>query len=128
MPSAPAASLQLAQRAAQLCLDAKATDVLLLDVKSVSDVADCFAFASGTSDAHVRGVADQVQRQLDTEGHDAHHVEGLPQGRWVLLDYVDVVVHIFHPRLREFYQLERLWGDAEIIPVADAAGAEGALK
>ena len=126
-PSAPAASLHLAQRAAALCLDAKANDVVLLDVKTVSDVTDCFVIASGTSDAHVRGVADHLVRQLDTEGFDVHHVEGLPQGRWVLLDFVDVVVHIFHPRLREFYQLERLWGDAEVIPV-DSPDSQGALK
>ncbi|HEU4631692.1 MAG TPA: ribosome silencing factor [Gemmatimonadaceae bacterium] len=127
MPSAPAASLQLAQRAAALCLDAKANDVVLLDVRGVSDVTDCFVIASGTSDTHVRGIADHVVRQLDTEGTDVHHVEGLPQGRWVLLDYVDVVVHIFHPRLREFYQLERLWGDAEVVPV-DAPDSQGALS
>ncbi|HEX6631009.1 MAG TPA: ribosome silencing factor [Gemmatimonadaceae bacterium] len=126
MPTAPAASLQLAQRAAALCLDAKANDVVLLDVRGVSDVTDCFVIASGTSDTHVRGIADHVVRQLDTEGTDVHHVEGLPQGRWVLLDFVDVVVHIFHPRLREFYQLERLWGDAEVIPV-DSSDSEGAL-
>jgi ribosome-associated protein len=126
-PTAPAASLQLAQRVAALCLDAKANDVVLLDVKGVSDVTDCFIIASGTSDTHVRGVADHVVQQLGTEGFRVHHVEGLPQGRWVLLDYVDVVVHIFHPRLREFYQLERLWGDAEVVPI-DAADSEGALR
>ena len=124
-PTAPAASLALAQRAAQLCLDAKANDVVLLDVKGVSDVTDCFVIASGTSDTQVRGVADHVVRQLDTEGVDAHHVEGLPQGRWVLLDFVDVVVHVFHPRLREFYQLERLWGDAEVVPI-DSPDQQGA--
>ena len=127
MPTAPAASLQLAQRAAALCLDAKANDVVLLDVRGVSDVTDCFVIASGTSDAHVRGIADQVMSQLDAEGSDVHHVEGLPQGRWVLLDFVDVVVHIFHPRLREFYQLERLWGDAEVIPV-ESSDSQGALS
>ena len=121
---APAASVQLAVRAAQLCLDAKADDVVVLDVRGISDVTDCLVIASGTSDAHVRGIADQVQRKLDTDGHDAHHVEGLPQGRWVLLDYVDIVVHLFHPRLREFYQLERLWGDAEVLAVEH----QGALK
>jgi len=122
--SAPAASVQLAVRAAQLCLDAKADDVVVLDVRGVSDVTDCLVIASGTSDAHVRGIADQVQRKLDSDGHDAHHVEGLPQGRWVLLDYVDVVVHLFHPRLREFYQLERLWGDAAVVPVPATAAVE----
>lgn len=122
--SATPAAIQLAVRAAQLCLDSKANDVVVLDVRGVSDVADCLVIASGTSDAHVRGIADQVQRKLDTDGHDAHHVEGLPQGRWVLLDYVDVVVHLFHPRLREFYQLERLWGDAAVVPVDAPAAVE----
>ena len=121
---APAASVQLAVRAAQLCLDAKADDVVVLDVRGISDVTDCLVIASGTSDAHVRGIADQVQRKLDTDGHDAHHVEGLPQGRWVLLDYVDIVVHLFHPRLREFYQLERLWGDAAEVAVPAPAAVE----
>ena len=119
-----AASRQLAQRVAALCLDAKAQDVVVLDLKGVSDVTDCFVIASGTSDTHVRGIAGHVLEELGKEDQDAHHVEGLPQGRWVLLDYVDVVVHLFHPRLREFYQLERLWGDAEVVAVE----AQGALK
>lgn len=120
--SAPTASLALAQRAAALCLDAKARDLLLLDVHGVSDMTDCFLIASGTSDAHVRGIADQVIEGLRKEGHRVHHVEGLPQGRWVLLDFVDVVVHLFHPALREYYQLERLWSDAEEVAV-EAPGA-----
>lgn len=120
--STPTASLALAQRAAALCLDAKARDLLLLDVHGVSDMTDCFVIASGTSDAHVRGIADQVIEGLRKEGHRVHHVEGLPQGRWVLLDFVDVVVHLFHPALREYYQLERLWSDAEEVAV-EAPGA-----
>ena len=119
-----AASRQLAQRVAALCLDAKAQDVVVLDLKGVSDVTDCFVIANGTSDTHVRGIANHVLEELGKEKQDAHHVEGLPQGRWVLLDFVDVVVHLFHPRLREFYQLERLWGDAEVVAVE----AQGALK
>ena len=119
-----AASRQLAQRVATLCLDAKAQDVVVLDLKGVSDVTDCFVIASGTSDTHVRGIANHVLEELGKERQDAHHVEGLPQGRWVLLDFVDVVVHLFHPRLREFYQLERLWGDAEVVAVEH----QGALK
>ncbi|MHB1223786.1 MAG: ribosome silencing factor [Gemmatimonadaceae bacterium] len=108
---------QLAQRAAALALELKAVDVVILDVRGVADVTDCFVIASGTSDAHVRGIANHVLDELRTEGVRAHHEEGLQQGRWVLLDYVDVIVHIFHPQLRDFYQLERLWGDAEVVPV-----------
>jgi ribosome-associated protein len=123
MSPSPAASLQLARRAATLCADMKAQDIVVLDVKGVSDVTDCFVIASGTSDAHVRGIANHVLEELDKGGSDAHHVEGLPQGRWVLLDYVDVVVHVFHPRLREFYQLERLWGDAEVVALEPQGAA-----
>lgn len=120
-------SLAAAQRAAAVCLDLKANDVVILNLKSVSDMTDCFVIASGTSDTHVRAIADHVMEELRKEGMRAHHVEGLQQGRWVLLDYVDFVVHVFHPALREFYQLERLWGDAESIPV-EAEPATGSLK
>jgi ribosome-associated protein len=116
--SAPSVSpAALAKRAARVALDSKATDVVVLDLKPVTDVTDFFVIASGTSDTHVRSVAEHVIEELKKDGHAVNHVEGLTQGRWVLLDYVDFVVHVFHPTLRQFYQLERLWGDAEVIPV-----------
>jgi ribosome-associated protein len=111
-----------AQRAAALCLDLKAQNVILLDLAKVSDATDYFVIASGTSDTHVRAVAEHVVEQMKKEGVRVHHVEGLQQGRWVLLDYIDFVVHVFHPTLREFYQLERLWSDADITEV-DREGA-----
>jgi ribosome-associated protein len=107
-----------AQTAAALCLDLKATDVVILDLEGVSDVTDYFVIASGTSDTHVRSIADHVMEEMKKRGMPAHHVEGSQQGRWVLIDFVDVVVHVFHPTLRSFYQLERLWGDAAVVPVA----------
>jgi ribosome-associated protein len=73
---------------------------------------DYFVIASGTSDAHVRGIAESVIEKLGRRGHRTHHVEGLTGGRWVLLDFVDFVIHLFHPETRSFYQLERLWDDA----------------
>lgn len=116
-PATPAndSAVALARRAATLALDAKAEDVLILDLRGVADVTDCLVIASGTSDTHVRGVAHRVMEALAAEGVKPHHVEGLEHGRWVLIDYVDVIVHLFHPRLREFYQLERLWGDARAV-------------
>jgi ribosome-associated protein len=111
-----------AQRAAALCLDLKASDVVVLDLTNVTDATDYFVIASGSSDTHVRAIAEHVLEVLAKEGIRAHHVEGLQQGRWVLLDYIDFVVHVFHPVLREFYQLERLWSDAEEIAV-DREGA-----
>lgn len=116
-------SAELAQRAAAILLAHKANDVVLLSLDGVSDMTDYFLIASGTSDTHVRALGNSVLADMKKElGQSAHHVEGLSQGRWVLLDYVDFVVHVFHPTLRNFYQIERLWADADAIPVtADAS-------
>lgn len=110
-------SAELAQKAAAIALDNKANDVVVLSLKGVSDMTDFFVIASGTSDTHVRALGEHIQEGLRKDGASAHHVEGLQQGRWVLLDYVDFVVHLFHPSLRSFYQLERLWSDAQVVPV-----------
>ena len=107
----------LVQRAASVCADNRAADVLILNLQGVTEMTDFFVIASGTSDTHVRSLADRVQEELKKDGVAAHHAEGLAQGRWVLLDYVDFVVHLFHPALRSFYQLERLWSDAVTVPV-----------
>jgi ribosome-associated protein len=107
----------LAQRAAAIALDNKANDVVVLSLKGVSDMTDFFVIASGTSDTHVRSLGEHIQEGLKRNGTVAHHVEGTQQGRWVLLDYVDFVVHLFHPSLRDFYQLERLWSDAQVVPI-----------
>lgn len=95
--------------------DLKARDIVALDLRGLSDAADFFVVASGTSDAHVRGIADSVMARLGRLGMSAHHVEGLAAGRWALLDFVDFVVHVFHPEARAFYQLERLWNDAPAV-------------
>lgn len=118
-PAAPVRSLSLehARRAAALCLDLKARDIVLLDLAGISDATDYFVIASGSSDTHVRAIAEHVMEEMRRAGVRAHHAEGLQQGRWVLLDFVDFVVHVFHPSLREFYQLERLWGDAAVIAI-----------
>ncbi len=118
-----ASSAMLARRAAALCLDLKANNVVVLDLDKISDATDYFVIASGTSDTHVRAIAEHVTEELKKHLKvRPHHVEGMQQGRWVLLDYVDFVVHVFHPVLREFYQLERLWSDAAEVAI-DQAGA-----
>ncbi len=106
-----------AMRAASMCLDMKANDVVLLNLSGVTDMTDYFVIASGTSDTHVRAIGEHLIAELKKEGVRVHHVEGVQQGRWVLLDFVDFVVHIFHPTLRSFYQIERLWSDAEVVPI-----------
>ncbi len=92
--------------------DRKAVDLLLLDLRGISDATDFFLLASGTSDTHVRSIAEHVLDALREHGLRPSHVEGLRGGRWVLIDCIDFVVHVFHPAAREFYRLDRLWGDA----------------
>jgi ribosome-associated protein len=105
--------------------DRKAVDPVVLDLRGLTAAADYFVIVSGTSDAHVRGMAEHLIAVLAPRGLVPHHVEGLAQGRWVLLDYVDFVVHVFHPQWRAFYQLERLWGDAPVVAAAPARGRSG---
>lgn len=90
--------------------------MVVLDLEGLTDATDYFVIGSGTSDTQVRAIADNVIEVLEREGGGSPwHVEGLTAGRWVLLDYVDFVVHVFHHEMRRYYQLERLWGDAPIV-------------
>jgi len=99
-------------RAVELALERKGRDVVVLDLRGLSSATDYFLIVSGTSDIHVRSVAEHIVEEMKKDDVRPGHVEGLRGGRWVLLDYIDFVVHVFHPAVREFYQLERLWGDA----------------
>lgn len=100
------------ERVVDLARERKARDVVVLDLKGISSATDHFVLCSGTSDIQVRSIAEHLVEELKKEGIRADHVEGLDRARWVLLDYIDFVVHVFHPSAREFYQLENLWGDA----------------
>jgi ribosome-associated protein len=99
-------------QAAELALDRKAEDVLALDLRGVSSATDFFVLATGNSDIQVKAIAEHVMEELAKDGFRPLHVEGMDRARWVLMDFVDFVVHVFHPLAREFYQLELLWGDA----------------
>ncbi len=105
------------RRAIELIVDRKGQDMLLLDLRGLSNSTDYFLIANGTSDTHVRAIADHLIDQLTSEGMKPDHIEGLRTGRWVLIDFIDFVIHVFHPTARDFYQLERLWGDAPTIPI-----------
>jgi ribosome-associated protein len=100
------------RRAVELSLELKAHDVTVLDLRGISTATDYFVIASGSSDVQVKAIADHVSEELKKQGTRAAHVEGLTGGRWVLIDYIDFVVHVFHPEARMFYQLEHLRGDA----------------
>lgn len=110
---------KLADRIAQLMLEKKAEDVVIADLDGLTSVTDCFVICSSTSDLHSRAIADHVIDQLTEENVRPHHREGQESNRWILIDYVDVVAHVFQKTAREFYNLERLWGDATFTPVRD---------
>lgn len=108
-------------RAVGFCLERKARDGVVLDLRGISNATDYFLIVSGESDTHVRAIAERVLEGMDGQGVRPAGVEGLSAGRWVLLDYIDAVIHVFHPTAREYYRLERLWGDAPAWTVRDAA-------
>ena len=99
-------------RIVELAQERKAHDIVVLDLRGISSATDHFVVASGRSDTQVKAIADNVIEEMKKEGHRPAHVEGLQGGRWVLVDFIDAVVHVFHPQSRDFYQLENLWGDA----------------
>jgi ribosome-associated protein len=99
-------------RAAELAVELKAHDVVVLDLRGISSATDYFVIAGGRSDVQVKAIADHVVNELKKDSIRPEHVEGMRGGRWVLVDYVDFVLHVFHPEARQFYQLENLWGDA----------------
>jgi ribosome-associated protein len=99
-------------RSVELALERKAGEVAILDLRGISSASDYFVLASGNSDVQVKAIAEHVVEELKKAGVRPLHVEGMNGGRWVLIDYVDFVVHVFHPEARAFYQLETLWGDA----------------
>ena len=113
-------SQELAREAARLTLTKRAEDVVILDLRGLDGVCDFFVIATGNSEVQVRAIADAVEEGLrESRGIKPWHSEGFEARRWILLDYVDVVVHVFHTRAREYYLLDKLWGDAAREDVAD---------
>jgi len=112
-------SYQIAKNAAEIALSKKANDVVLMDLRKVSSMADYFLICSGDVDLHVKAIVDEIKSQLRDRKVKPWHVEGYQNLSWVLMDYVDVVVHVFRPEMREFYNLEKLWGDAPVQNFAD---------
>ncbi len=108
-------ALTLLRRAADAALSKKARDPVALDLRDLDGVCDYFLICSASSEVQVKAVADAVWDQLRQIGVRPWHIEGLEGRRWVLLDYVEVVVHVFHERTREYYMLDRLWGDARSV-------------
>jgi ribosome-associated protein len=117
----PSEAHRLAHRIAQLMLEKKAEDVVIGDLNGLTSVTDCFVIGTATSDLHARAIGDHVVDTLARDNQRPHHREGQESLKWILIDYVDVVAHIFQRSAREYYDLERLWGDATFTPVTDAS-------
>lgn len=106
-----------ARHAARAALEKKALGLIVLDVRAVSSVADYFLIGSGKSTTHVQAIADAIREALKHEGVRPLHAEGVAESGWLLLDYGDVLMHVFLEDTRVYYALERLWGDAPAIPL-----------
>jgi len=108
----PSSSKEKALLCAQAALDHKAIDLAILEVKKLSSFADYFVISSGSSDRQVQAISSHIEEKLGKQGLHPLGIEGKREGRWFLLDYGDVIIHIFYHPIREFYDLERLWSDA----------------
>jgi ribosome-associated protein len=98
--------------------DKKALEIVVLDLRGLASFTDYFLICAGGSRRQIETIADEVEEKLRKEKRKPTHVEGYPRGDWILMDYVDFVVHIFTPASRAYYDLERLWGDAKRLAVA----------
>jgi len=110
-------SLELAEMAAHAALDKKAEDVIILDVRGMSSFTDYFVIMSGRSTRHVQGLADAINEALSHKRNREATTEGLQEGLWVLLDFNDIIIHIFYHESRSFYDLEGLWHEAPRLEV-----------
>jgi len=106
---------ELVLEAAEIAGEKKANDIQILDLEGLTVIADYFLICSGNSDTQVKAIARAVEEKLAAEGIVPRKVAGKQEARWVLLDYADFVVHVFHENDRKYYELERLWADAEKI-------------
>lgn len=106
---------QLAKAAADVASDKKAADVLLLDIHDLTTIADYFVICTGNNPRQIQAIADTLDEELRKQGARVIYREGLAESGWVLLDFGDIIVHIFGPKEREYYRLERLWSEAKTV-------------
>ena len=111
-------SLEKAKNIAKILDKKKAIDIIGIETKELTVMSDYFVIASGTSNTHVRALADEVDDEMKKLGDEVDHIEGRATG-WILLDYNDVLVHVFQPESRQYYNIERLWNDAARVDLSD---------
>ena len=116
-------SLELAKETVKAMDSKKALDLKVIGIKDISVIADYFVLATGTSSTHVKALADEVEFKMKQIGISPEHIDGYRSNTWIILDYSDVIVHVFTPDAREFYNLDRLWQDGESIDLSNVIKA-----
>lgn len=109
--------LKFSKMIAEIIKSKKGFDINILDLRKLSGIADCFIVCSADADRQVKAIADEVDEQLHNKGIRCFHKEGYETLNWVILDYFDVIVHVFKSDARSYYNLEKLWGDAPVIKI-----------
>jgi ribosome-associated protein len=117
-------ALQKLKTALKVALDKKAENPVVIDLRELTTLADYFVVLSATSDTHARTIADEIKKKLKDKGILPLSVEGYENANWILIDYGDVIVHIFRPEFRELYNLESLWMDAPRIEISELLSEE----
>ena len=118
-PSNPTGSHDDAQRISELMIEKKAVDIIIIDVREITTLTDFFVVCTSESGPQTRAITDHVNLTMKKEGTKSWHIEGYEYLDWVLLDYVNIVAHIFSKETREYYEFERLWADGVITTVKD---------
>lgn len=121
-------SKELLSKAAKVLNGRKAEDISAIDIGGVSILADYFLLASGGSSTQVKSLAEELEFKLSQEGIEPLRVEGSQSGTWIIVDYGQIVVHVFHRETREFYNLERLWADGRKMELSEILGEESDKK
>lgn len=121
--TATARAIELAEIAAEAAAEKLATDIIAYDVSEQLVITDVFLLCSAANDRQVRAVVDEIEEKLRQAGARPVRREGEREGRWILLDYLDIVIHIQHAEERVFYALERLWKDCPTVPLPEPVGA-----
>jgi ribosome-associated protein len=112
-------SNKIIDRIVELIFNKKGYDVKILDLRNLTTITDYFIICTGDSDTQVKAIADEVDKRMRDEGVRSWHTEGYRSLNWVLIDFVDIVVHVFKKESREYYNLEKLWGDAPVVIAED---------
>jgi ribosome-associated protein len=110
---------QISKKVGSLMLDKKARDIILLDVREVTPMTDFFILCTAESHPQARAIKNHIEDELIKEEIKPWHIEGIQSMEWILMDYVNIVINVFSPEAREFYNLERLWGDAIVTEISD---------